>query len=209
MVLRGPELAARMSWRPLLASAYVAAVVWTLSLALVDGGQRGAAGRLTTEHEYLHDVPRVDDIGRMLATFTDLIRYDQPDHWVTHVGAHPPGVFLLFVWLDRLELGGGGWAATAVILIGASACVAVAVTLRALGGEELARGMVPFGVLFPGAVWVGVSADGLFVGWLAWGWRCWRSGPPAPVVGPISPRSVADCCSATSSTCPTDWFWAG
>jgi methylthioxylose transferase len=169
VVLRGPDLAARLAWRPLLWTAYAASLVWTASLALVDGWQRGVVERLTSDQEYLHDVPKVDDIPRMLATFSDFILTDQPVHWATHVGAHPPGVLLLFVWLDHLGLGGGGWAGAAVMLVGASACVAVAVTLRALGTEEVARRVLPFGVLLPGAVWVGVSADGMFAGWLAWG----------------------------------------
>jgi len=85
------------------------------------------------------------------------------------VGAHPPGVFLFYVALDRVGLGGGGAAGVVTVLIGALACVAVAVTLRALGAEDVARRALPFGVLLPGAVWVGVSADGMFVAVLAWG----------------------------------------
>jgi hypothetical protein len=42
--------------------------------------------------------------------------------------------------------------------------VAVPVTLRLLDGEQRARAVLPFMVLFPGAVWVGASADGLFLG---------------------------------------------
>ena len=38
-----------------------------------------------------------------------------------------------------------------------------------MGDEPLARRAAPYAVLFPGAVWVGVSADGLFAGVLAWG----------------------------------------
>ena len=41
--------------------------------------------------------------------------------------------------------------------------------LRALGAEDVARAALPFGVLLPGAVWVGVSADGMFAAVLAWG----------------------------------------
>lgn len=169
VVTWGPTLARRWRWRRVLVAGYLASVLWTLSLALVDGWQRGVVDRLTSAEEYLHDVPRVTDIPEMLRTFADHILTDTPGFWTTHVGAHPPGVFLLFVWLDRIGLGGGGPAGIAVILVGASACVAVAVTLRALGAEDAARRALPFGVLLPGAVWVGVSADGLFAGMLAWG----------------------------------------
>jgi hypothetical protein len=165
----GPPMAASLRWGPLLATAWAAATAWTLSLALVDGWQRGVAERLSSGEEYLHDVPRVTDVGQMLATFSDHILTDAPGFWTTHVGAHPPGVFLLYVGLDRLGLDGGGAAGVATVLVGASACVAVAVTLRALGAEDVARRALPFGVLLPGAVWVGVSADGMFAAVLAWG----------------------------------------
>ena len=88
----GPSLAATLPWRRLLLTAWVAAVVWTLALALVDGWQRGVVERLSSGEEYLHDVPRVAGVREMLATFADHILTDQPVHWTTHVGAHPPGV---------------------------------------------------------------------------------------------------------------------
>jgi methylthioxylose transferase len=162
----GPSFAASLRWGPLLTTSWGAA---TVSLALVDGWQRGVVERLSSEEEYLHDVPRVTDVGTMLATFSDHILTDAPGFWTTHVGAHPPGVFLVYVVLDRLGLGGGGAAGVITVLVGASACVAVAVTLRALGAEDVARRALPFGVLLPGAVWVGVSADGMFAAVLAWG----------------------------------------
>lgn len=169
VVAYGPALAQRLPWRPLLLVSWAAATVWTSALAMVDGWQDGVVARLTSDQEYLSDVGKVTDIPAMLATFTDFILTDQPVHWATHVGAHPPGVLLLFVWLDRIGLGGGGPAGVAVIVVGASACAAVAVTLRALGSEDVARRVLPFSVLFPGAVWVGVSADGMFAAVLAWG----------------------------------------
>ncbi len=169
VVLRGPELAARLRWGPLLAIGYLASVVWTLSLALIDGWDRGIVSQLTTPTEYLSAVDRVTDIPRMIDTFAGGIVSYQPDSWTTHVAGHPPGALLTFVTLDRLGLGGGGPAGITCILVGASAAVAVAVALRALGTEDTARAALPFAVLFPGAIWVGVSADGFFMGVLAWG----------------------------------------
>ncbi|WP_218130007.1 hypothetical protein [Pseudonocardia oroxyli] len=173
----GPGLAARLRWAPLLWTGWAAAFAWTLSLALVDGWQRGVVERLTSGEEYLSDVPRVAElggIGPMLRVFSDHILTTAVDpaqtwFWTTHVGGHPAGAFLLFTVLDRVGLGSGGAAGLVVMAVGSSAAVAVAVTLRALGHEDLARRVLPFSVLFPGAVWVGVSADGLFAGWLAWG----------------------------------------
>jgi hypothetical protein len=168
VVARGPGLAQRLAWRPLLLAAYGASALWVLSLALVDGWTRGVVERLSSGQEYLWDVPRVTDIPLMLRTFSEFI-LPAPDMWVTHVGAHPPGIFLLYVWLDRIGLGGGGPSGIVTLLVGASAGIAVAVTLRALGEERTARAALPFVVLFPGAVWIGVSADGLFAAVLAWG----------------------------------------
>jgi hypothetical protein len=165
VILRGPELAARLPWRPLLGISTVAALAWTMSLALIDGWQRGVAGRLTTDTEYLHDVPRVSDVGAMLRIFAERIPGLQPESWTTHVAGHPPGALLVFVGLDRIGLPGGVPAALLCVLVGSTAGIAVAVTLRALGAEAA----LPFSVLFPGAIWIGVSADGLFAGVLAWG----------------------------------------
>jgi len=163
----GPGLARRLRWRTALLLTYAATVGWTLTLALIDGWQRGLADRLDTRWEYLDEVPGVTDIPAMLAGFTDRILLGEPDSWAVHVAGHPPGALLLFVWLDRIGLSGGGVAAVACVLIGGLAAVAVPVTLRALGAPESARTMLPFALLFPGAVWIGVSADGLFAGYLA------------------------------------------
>jgi hypothetical protein len=168
VVVLGPRIARSVSWRPLLWLSWAVSMGWTLSLALIDGWATGVAGRLTTPDEYLHDVPRVGDIAAMLRTFSDHILTDQAVFWTTHVGAHPPGAFLVFLVLDRLGLGGGGAAGLLVVLVGSSAAAAVAITARALGAEATARAALPFLVLFPGAVWVGVSADGLFAAALAW-----------------------------------------
>jgi hypothetical protein len=164
VVWRGQHIAATADWRRLLGAGYAAAVAWILSLALVDGWQRGLAGRLSTADEYLSEVGGVTDVPAMLRGFTARILAFQPDSWTTHVSGHPPGAFLVFIGLDRIGLGGGGWAAIACVLAGALVAVAVPVTIRAVGDEAAARAAVPFLVLFCGAVWIGASADGLFAG---------------------------------------------
>jgi len=165
----GPRLAVAMSWRRLLLAGYGAAVAWIVSLALVDGWRRGLAGRLVTEHEYLSEVGGVTDVAAMLRGFAGRILDFQPDSWTTHVAGHPPGALLVFVGLDRIGLGGGAWAAVACVAIGALVAVAVPVTIRALGDEDAARAAVPFLAVFPGAVWIGASADALFAGATATG----------------------------------------
>lgn len=169
VIWQGPRLAANLGWRRLLVAVHAAAVAWILSLALVDGWHRGIAGRLTTRSEYLSQVGAVTDVHAMLRGFTGRILDFRPDSWTTHVAGHPPGAFLVFIVLDRIGLGGGAWAALVCVAAGAAAAVAVPVTIRALGDEAAARAAVPFLVLFPGAVWIGVSADGLFTGVTATG----------------------------------------
>lgn len=165
----GPGLAARLAWPRLLALGYAAALAWTASLAMVDGWPRGWADRLTGGDEYLHEVPGIAGIGSMLRGFEGRILDFQPDSWTTHVAGHPPGALLVFVGLDRIGLGGGAAAATVCVLVGASVAVSVPIALRALGDEDMGRASVGYLALFPGAVWVGVSADGLFAGVVAWG----------------------------------------
>ncbi|MGW9194286.1 hypothetical protein [Micromonospora chersina] len=171
VVVLGPGLrwARTARWGTLLAAGWLAAVAWTLSLALVDGWSAGLTRRLTPQAEYLHEVPGVADIPRMLAGFTDRILDFQPDSWSTHTAGHPPGALLVFVWLDRIGLGGGTAAALCCVLVGATAAVSVPVTLRALGAADAARAVLPFLVLLPGAVWLGASGDAVFTGVVAAG----------------------------------------
>ena len=164
VVTWGPSLAARLPWRWLCVTGYAAAAVWTFGLAMVNGWQVGVVNELSSSDQYLRDVPRVTNIPAMLHGFTSHILLGQPDHWVTQVSGHPPGALLVFVWLDRLGLRGGGWADMTCLLVGCLAAIAVPATLRTLGDEQAARTIVPFTVLFPGAIWIGASADGLFTG---------------------------------------------
>jgi hypothetical protein len=187
VVHRGPAWAARLPWRRALPALYLTALAWTLGLALVDGWTRGVATRLTPQAEYLHDVPKVTGIMPMLAGFSGHILDFRPGSWATHVAGHPPGAFLIFVVLDRVGLGGGAWAGTLCVLVGATAPVSVAVALRRLDSEATARRVLPFLALFPGAVWVGASADGIFAAVLAAGLALlasggWRGALPAGVL---------------------------
>lgn len=153
VVAKGPELARHRFALPI---AYVTAVAWTFSLAMIDGWDRFVT-RLTTEDEYLHEVPGITDIPAMLREFAGRIPDFQPDSWTTHVSGHPPGALLTFVALDRVGLGGGAAASIFCVLVGSLAVVAIP---KAIGTNAV----LPFLVLFPGAVWVGASADGMFMG---------------------------------------------
>ncbi|MEU5275324.1 hypothetical protein AB0G87_02770 [Streptomyces asoensis] len=167
-VAYGPPLAARLPWRALLAVCWGSATAWIFSLALIDGWQRGVAARLTTRHEYLQVVGRFHDIPAALRDFTGHILLGSPENWPAHVAGHPPAATLTFVLLDRAGLRGGGWAGAWCVVVGATACVAVLVAVRALADERLARRAAPFLVLAPAAVWMGTSADAYFAAVAAW-----------------------------------------
>jgi hypothetical protein len=168
-VVWGPTVAQRLSWRRLTLGTWAAACGWAFSLAMIDGWQRGFAGRLTTRDEYLSQVPGITDIPATLRTFSGRILDFQPDSWTTHVSGHPPGALLTFVWLDRIGLHGGAWAGLLCLLVGSSAAAAVVIAVRALADEQTARRAAPFVAVAPTAIWVAVSADGYFAGVAAWG----------------------------------------
>ncbi|OBF81390.1 hypothetical protein A5791_05370 [Mycobacterium sp. 852002-51163_SCH5372311] len=169
VVLWGTSIAQRLSWRMLTLCSWLTAGGWAFALAMIDGWQRGFAGRLTTRDEYLAQVPGVTDLPATLRTFASRIVDFQPDSWVTHISGHPPGALLTFVWLDRIGLRGGAWAGLLCLLVGSSAAAAVVIAVRALAGEQTARRAAPFVAVAPTAIWVAVSADGYFAGVAAWG----------------------------------------
>ncbi|MDT5100011.1 MAG: methylthioxylose transferase [Mycobacterium sp.] len=168
-VLWGPTIAQRLPWRALTLATWATSCLWAFSLAMIDGWQRGFAGRLSARHEYLRQVPTITDIPEALSSFSRRILDYQPDSWITHVSGHPPGALLTFVWLDRIGLSGGAWAALLCLIVGSSAAAAIIVAVRAVADEETARLVAPFVAVAPTAVWVAVSADGYFAGVAAWG----------------------------------------
>ncbi len=168
-VVWGPAVAQRLSWRALTLGTWAAACAWAFALAMIDGWQRGFAGRLTTRDEYLSQVPTISDIPAAVRTFSSRIVDYQPNSWTTHVSGHPPGALLTFVWLDRIGLHGGAWAGLLCLLVGSSAAAAVVIAVRALADERMARLAAPFVAVAPTAIWVAVSADGYFAGVAAWG----------------------------------------
>ncbi len=163
VALRLQRGAATVSWGRLLSAGWLLSLAWMGSLTLVDGLATGWTKVLLNPNEYLHDLPRVGDPAMFVRTFTAHI-VDGPGAWTTHVSSHPPLASLTFWLLDRVGLGGGFWAGALCILGSSLAVVAVPVALRELGAPEPARRLVPLLAVFPGAVWMAVSADGLFAG---------------------------------------------
>lgn len=166
---RAVDLAGRLPWGRVLVAAYAAGLAWMLALATVDGSD-GVGHILGTDYEYLQTARATTDLPQTLETYVSRIPYDaEPSNWPVHIAGHPPGALTFFVVLVRLGLGGGLAAGLVVSLVAASTAVAVLVTLRVLGAEELARRAAPFLVLGPAAIWQCVSADGMFAAFAAWG----------------------------------------
>ncbi|MGH8869889.1 MAG: hypothetical protein ACRDYU_18070 [Actinomycetes bacterium] len=168
VVTAGPPVAARMAWGRLLGAAYLTALAWAVSLAL-SRDWYGIVGPPGRHEDYLTDVPDAPPVAEILATFTERIAGSHPENWITHVAGHPPGAYLTYVGLDRVGLGGPAWAAATDVLVGVAAVPAIALAVRSLAGEAWARLALPFLVLFPGAVFVAVSADAIFLAVTAWG----------------------------------------
>jgi methylthioxylose transferase len=163
-----PRVAARASWRTLLLTAYAGTWLWTMSLALTVG-REGLASVFERRQEYVYDAQHVTSVSTMLHTFIDRIPLDSPHHWYVHVAGHPPGALLYFVGLDRLGVTDPFWIGVVCVTIASSAVVAVLVTLRTLGSIARARAAMPWIVLAPSAVWMGVNGDAVFTAVAAWG----------------------------------------
>ncbi|HEY0238629.1 MAG TPA: hypothetical protein VGC37_08290 [Friedmanniella sp.] len=160
--------APRLRWGHLLLAGWLLALAWMVSLVMIDGLAKGWTTVLTNPNEYLHDLPRITSPTEFLRTFSHYIAFggdvDGTNGWTTHVAGHPPLATLVFWALGRIGLGGGFWAGLLCILVSSAAAVGMPVVLRELGAPDAARRLVPFAALMPGAVWMAVSADGLFAG---------------------------------------------
>lgn len=164
----GTRLAARLRWRRLLLATFAAALAWMVSLGLVDGLD-GLGAVLGYPSEYLDTARQITDVGAFLQRYIAHIPLDSVDHWPVHIAGHPPGAVLFFAGLAQLGLGSALASGLVVIVLGASTPVAVLVLLRRLGAEAEARVAAPFLVIGTSAIWVAVSADGMFAAVAAWG----------------------------------------
>ncbi|MFL6052887.1 MAG: hypothetical protein ACJ72W_08225 [Actinoallomurus sp.] len=163
LIAVAPVLTRRLRWALLVPVGWVAAVGWASALA-VSEGTAGLVGPITAPGEYFGGLSAIGDHPlRWLATFTE-----KAQQYPIHVKGHPPGPMLILWGLDAAGLHGPGWAAAVIIAVGSSASAAVAVTVRALAGEELARRALPFLVLTPMALWIATTMDALFLGVGAW-----------------------------------------
>ncbi len=186
-VAYGPRLAEALPWGHLVGLTWVVGLGWGLGLALGRGYQEGIVEPLASEDEYLVDIPRVDGFGDLLRTYTDYILLAVDDQWTTHNSGHPPLPLMFYTGLDRVGLGGSEDSGLVTALIGSTVVVGVLVALRALGDEARARAAAPFLALSPLAIWVWISADGLFAAVVAFGIALLALAAAAP----SGPRSAA------------------
>ena len=199
-VLWGQAVALRLPWRALPSVTWATACGWAFSLAMIDGWQRGFAGRLTARHEYLRQVPTVTDIPDAVRTFASRIPDFQPNSWITHVSGHPPGALLTFVWLDRIGLGGGARAGLLCLLVGSSAAAAIVVAVRALADENTARLAAPFVAVAPRPSGSRSPPTGTTPAWPRGALRYWRWPSKTRCGGRSWPPRVPGSCSAGAST---------
>jgi methylthioxylose transferase len=155
-----PAAARRMRWRRLLAFGWAASALWAVILQWPDGVSRP----LTAQTEYLAGLPAVGD--HPLTWLRGFTRHLQ--EYPTHVKGHPPLPELILWTMRWTGLDEPVWAATLVIAAGASATVAIAMTVRTLADERTARRAVPFLILTPAAICLATSMDALFLGVAAW-----------------------------------------
>lgn len=183
-------LAARLPWRWLLLTSYLVALAWMLSLALTDG-REGIAHVLANDEEYFETALTTDDVPQLLQEYISRIPYAHEDNWVTHVAGHPPGALLFFIGLARLGFDTPWSAGLVTTALAATTVVPVLLTLRTLGAEDAARRAAPFLVLTPAAIYLCVSADGLFAATAAWGMAALAAAATSRSRGRLVGRGIA------------------
>lgn len=163
VVLLAPLAVWRLSWSMLLLASWMSSAVFTTSLAAVDGRQ-AVSEPLAGRFEYRAVLGEIDDrgVGAFVRDFADRL-----PGYPTHVRGHPVGMPLVFWAQEHLGLTGVGWSAALVIAVGTSVVVSLAIVVRCVAGEAVARRAVPFLAITPSVVWVGTSADAFFAGVIA------------------------------------------
>ncbi len=164
LVTAGPGLAARLPFGRLALLTWPATIAWSASVAGMQSWL-DLSGPLQSRYDYYQVLPDVHRVGlhEFLATYTERL-----GAYPIHVQGHPPGMVVLLRALEVIGLGGPGWAAAVIIVIGASAPVAVLLAARALCGETAARQAAPFLVAGPWVLFVATVADGVYAAVAAW-----------------------------------------
>ncbi len=157
-----PVLAARASWRWLLAGTVAGAAAWWAALAQLD--RHGFTKGLEWSEQWAPQLSTASrDPGRFLRTFVQEL-----PTYATQVRGHPPGLLLGLTALDRVGLARPGVVAGLVFVAGLSTILAVLGSIRLVVDESAARRVAPFLALAPAAVWLVMSFDTLYAALTAW-----------------------------------------
>ncbi|HEX4245670.1 MAG TPA: hypothetical protein VHY77_08890 [Acidimicrobiales bacterium] len=167
-VTGGPVVARVARWRWLVLGTWATSLAWAMSLALIDGWERGFVGHTGGTTGYLAALPRAKSASALTREFASHI-VAGPGSWHITVAGDPVGALLTFFGLERIGLSGPTWASTFCVLVGTSAVAAVLITVKALSGEQMARRVAPFLAIGPVAIWIAVSGDAYFGAVAAWG----------------------------------------
>ena len=148
-------------WLPTVAGAL--SVVWATGLASAGGISRLSTPLENRRHEY---EPLAATIGSGLGDLRGFVDtyVEQLPTYPTHVRGHPPGMTMVFWFLDRLGLGSPAWGAVIVIGAWGLGVAAVLVAFRAVAGSDPARAAAPFVAVAPAVIWAATSADAFFTG---------------------------------------------
>ena len=165
MVRWAPRATRSLGWRSLLATTFVASVVWSCAVALIDTirGINALTDPLRLgRNDYLQTARGIGSLHAFLSHFVDQIAgYPQ------NTKGHPPGMVLIEWLLNKVGLATPGWSAVLVVAGAAAAGVAALVALQEVAGEEAARTVAPFMILVPAVIWW-QTADAFFAGVSAW-----------------------------------------
>ena len=146
----------RLAWPFLLVAGYVAALLWAVSLALVDG-TAGLTRALTASDSHLVDLADVagDPLG-YLRSFTQHTADQSPA-----TRGHPPAPVLVLWALHRAGIDDHVVIGLLLTAVGTLTVPLVLAAMRGVCGDAPARRYLPVLVLAPYAVWLAVSVDAL------------------------------------------------
>lgn len=154
-----PRWCRTVRWPLLLLLAPLFTAGWSVVVAAADGWDE-VADPMTTETEYLAAVgDMAADPSAFLRSYTDNL----PDRPI-HVQGHPPGQVVVLWAMQRVGLGGAGWAAAEAIALGAAAVPLVLVVTRRLVDEDTARRGAVFCGFAPAVLTLATSTDAAFTG---------------------------------------------
>jgi hypothetical protein len=164
LVVALPVLAARLRIAALAAVAWAATAAWAVAVATQQAWS-DLSYPLRTRWDYWQALPAARQLGpqQLLATYVERL-----GSYPVHVQGHPPGMVVMLWALDAAGLHGTGWAAAAIVAVGATTPAGVLLAVHWWGAEDAARQALPFLVLSPAVLFVATVGDGVFAAAASW-----------------------------------------